>query len=145
VELREALKSERRAERLGLRQDEPAQPSLEPKPELAVVESLLAERRGLVIAANRARPPDYVTQALGERPTDPARLARWERGVELIECHRQAHGIKDRRSALGREPESGFSRAAWERSENRLAEVRRQLGLGREIGRSISAQIEVGL
>ncbi|MFN8160889.1 MAG: MobF family relaxase [Solirubrobacterales bacterium] len=134
VEGREALESQYRAEQLGQGPNEPAQPSSEPEAELAIVESLLAERRGLVIAADRARPPGYVTAALGERPADAAQLARWERGVELIERHRQTHGIRDRGSALGREPESGFKRAAWERSENRLAEVQRQLGRSREIG-----------
>jgi AAA domain/TrwC relaxase len=134
VERREALELQLRAERPGVAPREPAHPSPEPEAQLAVVESLLAERRGLVIAADRARPPDYVTQALGERPTDSAQLARWARGVELIERHRQIYGVRGRGSALGREPESGFERAAWERSEKRLAEVQRQLGVSREIG-----------
>jgi hypothetical protein len=150
VERRKVLEAQVRAERLGVRLEdpdrerEPAHRSLEPQAELAVVESLLAERRGLVVAAHCTRPPDYVTQALGERPTDPAQLARWEQGVELVERHRQRHGIRDRESALGREPQSGFERAAWERAERRLAEAQRQLELGREVGLEHSAALQLG-
>ena len=38
--------------------------------------------RRLVIAADRAAPPAYITNALGEKPTESESLRRWERGVE---------------------------------------------------------------
>ena len=114
----------------------------ESRAKLAAVEAELAERRRLVIAADRLAPPPYITAALGERPSDPARLAGWEHGVELIERHRQTHGIKDRALALGAEPASGFERAAWERSANQLASVQRQLQRGQE--RGFSRGLEIG-
>ena len=97
---------------------------------------MLAERRRLVICADRVSPPAYITQALGEKPAGPAKLERWERGVDVIERHRQEHGIKDREHALGAEPRSGFERAAWERTANRLSSLQRELGISQEIGHS---------
>lgn len=60
--------------------------------------------------------------------TDPTKRRSWERGVEPIESYRQEHGITDRDNALGIEPQDGFERAAPERRENRLREIRRDIG-----------------
>jgi conjugative relaxase-like TrwC/TraI family protein len=109
---------------------------------LAAIDAELAERRRLVIAADRLAPPPYIIASLGERPADPANLARWEQGIDVIERHRQAHGISDRRSALGAEPSSGFERAAWERSANDLASVQRGLQRGQERGLSRELGVE---
>jgi hypothetical protein len=114
----------------------------------AATEAELAERRRLVIAADRISPPPYITAALGEKPAEPELLAQWERGIELIERHRQAHRITDRQLALGAEPPSGIERARWERTANRLCGLQRALhidserGLGRELG--IGREIEIG-
>ncbi len=96
--------------------------------ELAVVEEVLAGRRQLAVTAARLAPPDYIRAELGERPADPAKAKSWERGLGLIEDYRQEHGITDRHNALGAEPQDGFERAARERRENRLRQVRLQLG-----------------
>jgi len=142
VARRAELEAQLRAE---ARQLEPAaDASQQAKAELAMAERILAERRGHQIAADRAAPRQYVTAELGPRPEDPARRASWERGVEVIERHRQTHSIKDRQSALGAEPPSGFERAAFERTRNQLAQVRRELGLGREIGASRALEVDFG-
>jgi hypothetical protein len=96
--------------------------------ELAVVEGVLGGRRQLAVTAARLAPPDYIRAELGERPSDPAKAKSWERGVELIEGYRQERGISDRERALGAEPQDGFERAARERRENRLRQIRLQLG-----------------
>jgi hypothetical protein len=96
--------------------------------ELGVVEGVLAGRRQLAVTAARLAPPGYIRAELGERPTDPAKRRSWERGVELIEGYRQERGISDRDRALGAEPQDGFERAARERREHRLREIRRDMG-----------------
>ncbi|MEK6250486.1 MAG: MobF family relaxase [Actinomycetota bacterium] len=116
--------------------------------ELAGIEAELADRRRLVIAADRTAPPAYITNALGEKPTDAKELARWEGGVEVVERYRQANGITDSQRALGAEPSSGFDRAAWERSANQLADHQRQLqrGFERELSQELGngRGIEIG-
>ena len=114
---------------------------------LAGIEAELADRRRLVIAADRAAPPPYITNSLGEKPTDPKSLACWEGGVEVIERHRQTHGVKDRERALGNEPSSGFERADWERSANQLADHQRALQRGYERGltRELGSERDLGI
>ncbi len=115
--------------------------------ELAGIEAELADRRRLVIAADRTAPPPYITNALGEKPTEAKSLACWEGGVEVIERHRQTHGIKDRERALGSEPSSGFERAGWERSANRLSDHQRALRRGYERGltRELGSERDLGI
>ncbi len=110
---------------------------------LALVEGVLAGRRALALTAARLAPPDYITEELGERPTDPAKRRSWERGVELIEGYRQEHGVTDRDNALGTEPQDGFERAARERRENRLREIR--LDMGHEHVHEHAIELEHGL
>ena len=113
---------------------------LVPRAQEPLVEAELAERRRLVLAAARVSPPAYVREALGPRPEEPGKRARWERGLEEIERYRQAHGVTSSREALGAEPRSGFERAAYERARNHLAEAQRELGhseLSHELAHSI--------
>ena len=114
----------------------------ETRAELAALESELADRRRPAITADRLAPPPYITNSLGEKPADAKALARWEGGVEVIERHRQSQGITDRERALGAEPSSGFERAAWEHSANRLASHQRALGRSHE--RALSRELGIG-
>lgn len=103
------------------------------KVELAMVESVLTDRRRLVIAADRFAPPAYITNALGEKPQEPRKLAAWERGIRQIERHRQTHGITDRRNALGHNPTEPRQRAEWARQRDQLRALQRQIGVGHEL------------
>ncbi|HEY5054312.1 MAG TPA: hypothetical protein VII45_12985, partial [Solirubrobacterales bacterium] len=68
----------------------------------------------------------------GERPSDPAKRAVWDRGVSGIERYRQQHGIKDPSRALGRQREREAQRAM----QRRLNEIQRVLGLGQHAARA---------
>jgi hypothetical protein len=104
--------------------------------ELAVADQVLAQRRQLAITAARVSPPPYISKALGERPTDPAKRKAWDRGVEGIERYRQEHGIKDLGRAFGREAEHGAERARQAAARRRLNETQRVLGLGQGAARA---------
>ena len=114
----------------------PAGGSRELRAELAVADSVLAERRRLAITAARISPPAYVTRALGERPAEPGPRAHWEAGLNAVERYRQEHGVRDREHALGRQPREATASLNWERTTReieRLAETIR----GRDLGRSM--------
>ncbi len=122
-------------------------PGLDPAQRLE--QELIAERLDQLlrreVAAERLQPSAFLREALGERPTDPRLLEAWNQGAQEIHAYRQAHGIRDTRRALGKEPEAGFEAAAWERSASRLEELQRQLGLSRELERSLERGIELEL
>jgi conjugative relaxase-like TrwC/TraI family protein len=104
--------------------------------ELAVADRVLAERRELAITAARITPPSYITNELGERPTDPAKQKAWDRGVAHIERYRQQHGINDPSRALGREATRAAERARQREALRRLQEMQRVLGLGQHASRA---------
>ena len=106
---------------------EPAQ--YEARAQLALAEQILAERQSLALTAVHISPPDYITEALGERPADPVKRQDWERGVGEIETYRQKHGITDPDKALGREPTDGWERSDWRAGQRRLAEHQQALGV----------------
>jgi conjugative relaxase-like TrwC/TraI family protein len=111
--------------------------------ELAVADRVLAERRQLAITAAGIAPPPYITNAVGERPSNPAKLEVWECGVAHIERYRQEQGINDPRRALGREATRAAERARQREALRRLHEMQRALGLGqhgaraRQLGRGL--------
>lgn len=123
----------------------PSPPLQEPGAELAMVERVLEERRGLAITAARVSPPDYLITALGEKPSDPADLVVWERGLREVEGYRQIHGVSDRRHALGREQEPGFEQPAYRRSAERIASLQRHLGLERGRQHLVEQALEIEL
>ncbi|HXS46256.1 MAG TPA: MobF family relaxase [Solirubrobacterales bacterium] len=104
--------------------------------ELAVADRVLAKRRELAITAARIAPPPYITNELGERPSDPAKQKTWDRGVDHIERYRQQHGINDPSRALGREAQRAAERARQRQALRRLQEMQRVLGLGQHAARA---------
>ncbi len=110
--------------------------------EIATLEAELAERRRLTVAAARLCPPSYVREAIGERPEPPRARHRWETGLQEIERYRQAHGVSDPGRALGQEPRQGFERAAYQRTQNRIASLQRELGR-RELSPESSQPFEI--
>ena len=98
--------------------------------ELAAVSEVLAERAGIASTAARIAPPAYVLAELGKRPADPAKARAWDRGLAVIEGHRQRSGVTDRTRAFGGEPKD---RLADERRRLEIQRLRRyQQQLGRE-------------
>jgi hypothetical protein len=51
----------------------------------SVAEDLLAERERAAATAARLSPPDYITNELGKRPSDPAKACEWDKAVHGIE------------------------------------------------------------
>ena len=144
AELEQQLRSLPMAERTVVPERRESVPASSTKAELAIVESVLTERRRLAITAHRISPPHYITQVLGEKPQEPRTRAVWERGVEQIERHRQTHGITDRQNALG-SPPFGLKRAEWARQRDQLRSLQRQLGVSHELGLDRSTGIELSI
>jgi conjugative relaxase-like TrwC/TraI family protein len=113
--------------------------------ELAVADRVLAERRQLAITAVGIAPPTYITNALGERPSDPAKQKAWERGVVHVERYRQEHNINDPSRALGREAARATERARQREALRRLHETQRVLGLGQHAARARQLRRGLGI
>ncbi len=109
---------------------------------MALAEQILGERQSLALTAIHVSPPDYITEALGERPADPVKRQGWERGVGEVETYRQKHGISDPEKALGREPADSWEQRGWRTGQRRLAE--RQQALGIDHGLDQARVLEMG-
>jgi hypothetical protein len=88
--------------------------------EREIAGQLLDTRSAQALAAVRIEPPAYIARELGERPADSAKARVWDRGAQGIEGYRLEHGVKDQRSAFGREPKSAAARAAREAADEGL-------------------------
>ena len=114
----------------------------EARANLTIAERVLTERRELAIVASRLAPPAYITKELGERPTNPEKRAAWDRGVAGIESYRQEHGVKDRDSAFGRDPDRSYER---DLAQQRLRETQRALGREQTLERSQDMGHDLGI
>ncbi len=122
----EQLLTERLAEeRTKLAQMET--PGTEVRREREIAGRLLDARSAQALTAARIEPPVYIVKELGQRPADPTKAGAWDRGVREVERYRLEHGVKDRGSAFGREPQDAVARAAREAAQRRLAETQRKL------------------
>jgi conjugative relaxase-like TrwC/TraI family protein len=137
--------------RMQLREDIAKLERMEPPEALArrereIADQVLAKRTEQALLAARLSPPPYIVKELGERPTDPAKTKTWDSGVKEIESYRLEHGVKDRTSALGREPQGASRSASREAAQRRLLETQRRLSLERQLAKSreISRGIERG-
>lgn len=125
---REQLLTERLAEeRAKLAQMEP--PTTEVRREAEIATQLLDARAAQALTAARIEPPPYIVKELGKRPADPTKARAWDRGVQGVERFRLEHGVKDKGSAFGREPQDAVARAVQKAAQRRLAETQRRLGL----------------
>jgi conjugative relaxase-like TrwC/TraI family protein len=140
-------------ERLAEAKEELAQmkpPSTEVRREAEIATQLLDARSAQALTAARIEPPAYIVKELGPRPTDPARASAWDRGVQGVERYRLEHGVKDKGSAFGREPQDAGARAAQKAAQRRLTETQRRLGLEqqrvktREQARGIERSLGIG-
>jgi len=85
------------------------------------------------------QPPDWVTDALGERPADPERRAVWDTVVDRALRYRTEHGIPDDASdLLGPQPASSdiSARVSWIAAERATQRDLRRLTTGQEHSRS---------
>jgi hypothetical protein len=112
---------------------------------MVVAEHVLAERSRAAATAARISPPDYIKAELGERPSDPAKSATWDRAVRGIEAYRVRNGVRDRHHALGREPKDRALQAEQRRARERLQTAQRQLGLKRQLERAIRRSMSLGI
>jgi conjugative relaxase-like TrwC/TraI family protein len=121
-----------------------ASPSTEARREHEISGELLAKREEQMLLAVRISPPAYVMQELGERPSDPEKAKAWDDGARSIESYRNEHGVKDKGSALGPEPESGsLDRLAHGRTQDRIREAQRRLER-QQLDRSMQRSHDVG-
>jgi conjugative relaxase-like TrwC/TraI family protein len=110
--------------------------------ERAVIDQAIEARTSARMAAVRLDPPDYITAELGERPTEPGRRRTWDSASGEIEAWRMEHGIRDRDTAFGLEPERGSDRRSHRSAEQAIRRARRELGL--EQVRAREQAIEMG-
>jgi hypothetical protein len=74
------------------------------------------------------RRPQWVRDALGERPGRPADAERWDRAALTIARYRIEYEIRDIDTTLGPEPPSGEKRRAYEQADLARQELARELG-----------------
>jgi conjugative relaxase-like TrwC/TraI family protein len=131
----EQLLTERLAEeRAKLAQMEP--PGTEVRRQREIAAQLLDARSAQALTAARIEPPSYIVRELGERPADPIKARSWDHGVQGVERYRLEHGVRDKGSAFGREPQDDLARATREVAQRRLAEVQRTLNLEHQLTRT---------
>jgi conjugative relaxase-like TrwC/TraI family protein len=137
--LRDGLR-QRRAER-----DELPQIAHEGRAEVAAIERILDRRRDLALAAARVSVPDHIVAELGERPAEGRELVAWDGAVREIEGYRQQHGIGDRDTALGAQPEDRARQLERERAQQSIRRAQRELGIERvqKIERTRAMEIEL--
>jgi hypothetical protein len=105
----------------------PAGLSAAERSELALIGERLEQLRRREVAAARLQPSKLIEGTLGARPTDPAKAALWNEGVDLIYTHRHRHGIVSRSGdPLG--PKSGEAARRAERRASRAAAGRHPAG-----------------
>ena len=84
----------------------------------AALDDAIDRRLGRVLRTVEARPPSYITDALGPRPDHWRDLRLWRQGAVAIEAYRQTWGVRGLggaalplERALGPEPASGIQQA----------------------------------
>ncbi len=110
--------------------------------EVAMIDRAIGERTAARMAALRTDPPAWITAELGECPSDPARRRTWESAAREVVSYRMEHGVSDRDTAFGPEPEVGAARVSRAFAERSLQRARRELGL--EQARVRDRAIEMG-
>lgn len=94
------------------------------------LDDAIDRRLGRVLRGIEARPPDYITAALGPRPGPWRDLRLWRQGAVAIEAYRQCWGVRDLggaahpvERALGPEPPAGAQRAHRARAGHEAREA----------------------
>ncbi|MGN6557567.1 MAG: MobF family relaxase [Solirubrobacterales bacterium] len=116
----------------------------EARAEAAVIESVLADRERLAAAAARVSPPDYIKRELGERPSDPAKAAEWDKAVRGIEGYRLRNGVVDRDSAFGAKPKNPSRISEREQVKRQIERAQRALQLRQRLARARQHSHDLG-
>ena len=97
--------------------------------ELSLADERLEQLTRGAVAAERRHTSKLIEDALGKRPRDPAKVAAWNDGVELIHGYRHRHGVTDRSGhPLGAKKGDAVRRAERQAAAQRLARIQRRLG-----------------
>jgi hypothetical protein len=111
----------------------------------AAAEGILAEREGAAATAARISPPDYIKSELGERPSDPAKAAEWDKAVRGIEGYRVRNGVVDRDSALGPKPREFVAEREQDHARRQIEAAQQQLQRARQRSSERAFEMEIGL
>lgn len=111
--------------------------------EAAAAQYVLAQREQAAATASRLSPPDYVTAELGERPGDPTKARAWDSAVRGIEGYRIEHGVVDRGSALGPEPQDPSARHEHAEAGREIERAQRELQVSHARSAEHVAEIEM--
>ena len=108
-------------------------PGDEVRRERQIARQVAAERVEQAILADQIKPPPYILNELGPRPSGLRNLESWETGVKAVETYRREHGVTDPNRALGQESVADQARAEARRAaERQMRLARRRLGLEKE-------------
>jgi hypothetical protein len=113
--------------------------------ERAVAEHVLGERERMAATAARISTPDYIIQKLGERPSDPAKRAEWDKAVRDIEGYRARNGVVDRDSTLGPKPQDRAVQVEQRRVQETIQRTQRELQLKQARAAERSMSMGIGL
>lgn len=119
-------------------------PGQEARREHEVARQVRIEREAQEVLATRLSPPSYISRELGQRPTESSKAREWDHGALGIERYRREYGVTDRNSALGKQPQTGFQRAAHEAAERRLRQAQQRLHLHQQLKRTMERVREAG-
>jgi hypothetical protein len=131
------------AERVGS-EERPSPLTPVERMELGLIEERMTQLRRRDIALERLDPSPMVREALGERPSDPVKVAAWNEGVDAIYSYRQRHNIRTHElGALGAEPNGERARSDLQKTQRRLEQVRAVLDRGRSAEQAVEQDIGI--
>ena len=87
--------------------------------------------------------PNYLRDAVGERPQTPSERGAWRQAVEAVETYRQRWGIDDPGSALGQEPKTMAQKRDRIDVERRLSPERESGATRDREGPSVDRSLEL--
>ncbi len=117
----------------------------EARAKASVAEDILAERERAAASAARISPPDYITDELGERPSDPAKAREWDRAVRGIEGYRTRNDVVDRDTALRPKPTDRSAQQEQRRAREAIERAQRQLQLQRQREQAVEHSLSRGI
>jgi AAA domain len=97
--------------------------------QLDAIDHVLAERIRTTVVRDVTDPPNYITRALGPRPTDRRLDREWVKAVVAIDTYRVEHDITDRRTTIGQKPAELGAQVDWHGVQGKIGDAQDKLGL----------------